>query len=402
MVDKIELFKLLLHKDFYAQHRHKIDPEVFPEVLWDLYDSLQDAHAETVNDVTCRGLYAIHKTKFPSLTTANDKVLQELIKKIHEAEDLDRSLADVVVSRGLDELKAMRIAKVALSIAEGKEDDWGEIQRLLDDNMNVSGVEFVSTDIEELTKDIDATFRWHFNLPQLDQAVGKIGPEVFGVLAGPVNSGKSLMGIHFAFGPDGFADQGAKVMYIGNEENLKRTMLRAMCCYTGRTKKALLEDIIGSQRIWNQIKDRVFLINDYSMSVNKLSGIIPQYKPDIVLVDMLDKLKIGGTFSRTDEKLGKIYESAREIAKKHQCVVFGMSQTNGDSFGQLTIEQNQMAGSRVDKAANADLLFTLGSLPSTEEGQNLFRRLYVAKSKLEGNGEKINCRIIPEMSRLAQ
>jgi len=60
MVDKLEIFKLLLSKPFYESHKHQVDKAIFPEVLQDLYDSLEEAHKQTVNDVSCRELYNIH------------------------------------------------------------------------------------------------------------------------------------------------------------------------------------------------------------------------------------------------------------------------------------------------------------------------------------------------------
>lgn len=400
MTEKIEIFKLLLSKDYYNNFRHKLDPEIFPEALQDLYESLIECHATAKGDITARELYAMHQTRHKTLTDANKNVIIEIIRQINEVPIPDKDIAEVLITRALVELKATRIARAALQIAQGNNEDFSEIQRLIDDQSATSDIEEVTNNIEELLEDIQKTYKWEFNLPELNSKVGKIGPEVFAILAGPVNSGKSLMGINFVFGPGGFAEQGAMCLYIGNEESLKRTMLRGISCYTGLTRQELWDNMKQAQEQFNKIAANIKVIDDISMTFSKLEYLTKKYNPDIIVVDMLDKINVGGGWGKSHEKLALIAERAREHAKKFKCAVFGLSQTNGDTFGQLTIDQNQLAGSRVDKAANADLVLTLGQLPSSDEGGENFRRIFVAKSKLEGNGAKINCQIIPHLSRL--
>jgi replicative DNA helicase len=400
MTDKIDIFKLLLSKEYYNTFRHRLDPEIFPEALQDLYESLIEVHATAKGDVTARELYGIHTTRHKTLTDANKAVIIEIIRQINEVPVPDKDVAEVLISRALVELKATRIARAALAIAQGNTEDFSEIQRLIDDQCSNAEIEEVTNNLQDLLEDIQKTYKWSFNLPELNEKVGKVGPEVFAILAGPVNSGKSLMGINFVFGPDGFADQGAMCLYIGNEESLKRTMLRGISCYTGLTRQELLDNTASAQKQFDKVCKNIKVIDDISMTFSKLEFLTKRFKPDIIVIDMLDKINIGGGWGKSHEKLALIAERAREHAKKFKCTVFGLSQTNGDTFGQLTIDQNQLAGSRVDKAANADLVLTLGSLPSSEEGGENFRRIYVAKSKLEGNGAKINCQILPQLSRL--
>lgn len=398
-MEKTELFKLLLSKEQYANYRHRVVKEIFPEALHDLYESLEEAHKTTDADITCRDVWAIHQIRYPTLTDANKNVIKDILVKVNESQLLDADIQDSVVNRALVELKATKIAQASLEIAQGKKEDFYEIQRLLDDTSDKHDIEAVSTDAVSLTKEIEDSYRWEFNLPELHEKVGKIGPGLI-ILAGPVNSGKSAMGISFTFGPKGFAEQGARCVYVGNEENRKKLMLRGMSCYTGMTRPEIIADPQKAQAIYNAIKDNVIMVQDSITSFSKLEYIINQLKPDILVVDMLDKVKLVSTAkAERYMELGDIYARAREAGDKYQCAIFGLSQTNGDTFGQLTIDQNQLAGSRVDKAANADLILTLGQLSSSEE-QNNFRRIFVAKTKSEGDKEKINCMIQPHLSRI--
>lgn len=399
-MEKVEIFKLLLNKLEWNLYKHRVDKEIFPEILHDLFGSLEEAHKTSKNDITCKELWYIHNTRYPTLTESNKNIIKSVIKQISDAEVLDPTIVEQVFNRALVELKATRIAQAALEIANGSNEDFSALQRLIDVDVTKEDINLVNTDLTELLHDISESYKWKFNLPQLDRAVGKIGPQVFCVLAGPVNSGKSLMGISFTFGPGGFAEQGAKCVYVGNEEDMRRTVLRAYSSFTGMTRDEINNNPSRANTLFKKIRPNIYPIDDYSMNFSKLEYIIKKYKADIVVLDIIDKIKMGGSFQREDQRLSKIYEMAREIAKKHNCAIIGTSQTNGDTFGQLIIEQNQLAGSRVDKCANVDLLLTLGSYPVAEETMTNHRRIYVAKSKLGGNDARINCMIEPYLSRL--
>jgi archaellum biogenesis ATPase FlaH len=398
-MEKLDLFKLLLKKHNYNNYRYKLDKEVFPEVLHDLYVSLETAHQKTTKDITCKDVWYVHLALNPTLTEAKKQALKDILAQINLAEDADPELSEYLFNKSLVELKATRIAQAALEIAQGRSEDFSALQSLLDDTSGSDDIEFVSSDVKSLTEEIAESYKWQFNLPDLDKAIGKIGPGLI-IMAGPVNSGKSCMGLSFTFGPGGFAEQGARCVYVGNEENRKRLMLRAMSCYTGMTRDEILDEPEKAQRIYDKIKEQAIMVLNPVTNFSELTHITNKLRPDILVVDMLDKVQAPSS-SRSEKymQLGDIYARARDLSDRYQCAIFGLSQTNGDTFGQLQIDQNQLAGSRVDKAANGDLILTLGQLPSTDENNN-FRCIYVAKTKSEGNNSKIYCNIQPSLSRI--
>jgi archaellum biogenesis ATPase FlaH len=398
-MEKLEIFKFLLKKEHYSNYRHKITKDIFPEMLHPLYESLEETHSQGSVDVSLRELWAVHLIRYPTLTESKKNVLKSLFSKIHETEELSTELAEFVIDKILTEYKATRIAQAALEIAHGKTDDFSIIQGILDDNSNHHDVEIVTSDVRQLTEEIEASYKWSINLPELENAIGKIGPGLI-ILAGPVNSGKSCMGLSFTYGPNGFAEQGARCVYVGNEENRKRMMLRAISCYTGMSRDEITENPEYAQKVFEKIKGNTMMVLNSVTAFSELTHITHKFKPDCLIVDMLDKVQ-SSTSYRSDRhlQLGDIYARARDLADKYQCAIFGLSQTNGDSFGQLVIDQNQLAGSRVDKAANADLILTLGQLPSSDENNN-FRQIYVAKTKSTGDKAKVTCNLIPHLSRI--
>ncbi len=402
MSEQLELFKCLLNKDFYNDFKHKVTKELFPEELFDLYDALEFAHSATPGSLITADLWAVFKMLNPTLTTARKTAIYNIINAIKAADSLNIDIAKQTVNRALVEDKANKIARVSLEIASGKHEDWGLLRSLLEADVVKQDIDLVTTNLQNLSADIVATYKWRFNLGELDKAIGPIGPEVFIVLAGNVNTGKSLAAISFVFAPGGFLDQGAKVLYIGNEESLKRTMMRGATCWMGMTKAEIINDPKAVQEHFDKITKHCYMIDDVAMNFNKLNYVVDKLQPDIVVLDMLDNIPVTGTFARGDEKLGKIYREARELAKRHKCAVFGLSQTSAESMGKLYVDFDKLAGSKVDKAASADLVLIIGKLSSdlNADSNDNFRVINVAKSKLEGNGAKVNCQIQPQISRL--
>lgn len=406
-LEKLDLFKALTNKKFFADNAHKLTQELFPEQLWDVYEALEETHkihTEESEYITLREIYAMYLQMNPSLSEAKKNVVKDIFVQIKETELLSESVATEVFNRAMAELKATKIAHAALEIANGSNEDWDKLKRILDEEIVKDDIVFVSTSVKDLKDTISSTYKWRFNLPALDAAVGPIGPEVFAILAGPVNSGKTAMGISFTYGPGGFLEQGARVLHIGNEENMTKTLLRGVSCHTGFTEAELNDPAIESraQEMFDRIRQNVFPVNAVGMDFRRLNRIATKVKPDIILLDMLDKVKTDGKFNRSDEALGNIYEHARELGKMHSCAVFGVSQTSAESFGKLYYGFDKLAGSRVEKAANADLILLLGKQMTEFDGQgdSPYRVINISKAKSSASGKIVTCSLQNTLSRI--
>ena len=79
--------------------------------------------------------------------------------------------------------------------------------------------------------------------------------------------------------------------------------------------------------------------------------------------------------------------------------IIGVSQANAEADGRTVLRFTQMAGARVGKAAEADLIIGIGK--ETEEGgsDNGLRHIYVSKNKLGGKHGTCTTVIKPEVSR---
>ena len=102
--------------------------------------------------------------------------------------------------------------------------------------------------------------------------------------------------------------------------------------------------------------------------------------------------------ARTDEKLRAIYTSAREIAKRRQCVVIAISQASAEAQNKDHISFDMMENSKTGKAAEADLIIGIGNRASNDP-TNTSRVLNVSKNKITGWHGDPSCLLDKYISR---
>ena len=122
-------------------------------------------------------------------------------------------------------------------------------------------------------------------------------------------------------------------------------------------------------------------------------------KPDILIIDQLDKLNVSGTFARTDEKLREIYLKFREICKRHDVFGIGISQASADAENKTNVTYAMMENSKTGKAAEADLIIGIGKSDITDNQRYSRRYLTISKNKLTGFHGNIVCNLETATSR---
>jgi len=162
-----------------------------------------------------------------------------------------------------------------------------------------------------------------------------------------------------------------------------RTQMRAISSFTGLNKEQIVEDVDKAHEDWNKIKDNIKMIDTVDWTIEDIDSHCEKHKPDIIVIDQLDKINIGGTYARTDEKLRAIYTSAREIAKRRECVVIAISQASADAHNRDHISFDMMENSKTGKAAEADLIIGIGNRTSNDPTNNT-RVLNISKNKITG------------------
>jgi replicative DNA helicase len=274
------------------------------------------------------------------------------------------------------------------------------INRYQENFMPKETIQEIKHDVASLLHSTRDVSKYKWNLKGLRDICPGIGPSTFSAIFALVETGKTAFLISTLFAPKGFMAQGAKVMILGNEEPVERTALRAVSSFTGMTDAQITADTVKAHNMWDVYRNQcVFLNTDEVPSMEELDQLIAKHKPDVVGIDQLDKMQIGGNYARDDIRLGEIYRSARTLSKKHSCAIIGVSQANAEADGRTVLRFTQMAGSRVGKAAEADLIVGIGKEQEDSGEDNKLRHIYVSKNKLGGKHGTCTTVIEPEVSR---
>ena len=401
MIEK-QMIRLMLNKKFYTQYKGTLSPTVFAGDISSLYETIQKSHEKYEDDIKIDELYSLHTAIFnPALTRAAKEKFSELIEDIREVQEPNKEIAKDIMRILSDRDLAQRIAVEATEIFNGKEANFAEITGMIDKRkviVDEDKAPAVTNNINEVLDLLGMTTKWKFNIPMLRDNVGGIGGGNLMISFARPETGKTAFWISLCAGPEGFAEQGAKIHAFINEEPAIRTQMRAISCYTGMTREEIIQEKNMAQRVWSEIKDNISMFDTVDWSMEDIDAHCEKHRPDIIVIDQLDKVNVTGTYARTDEKLRQIYTNAREIAKRRDCAVIAMSQASADAHNRNSISFDQMENSKTGKAAEADLIIGIGR-NSIVDLENKIRTLCISKNKINGyHGEPV-CTIRRSISR---
>jgi len=357
MIEK-QMIRLMLNKNFYTQYKSTISPTIFSGDISSLYDTIQKAHTRYKDDLKIDELYTLHTGVFnPALTRAAKEKFNELVIDIKEVEEPNKEIAKDIMRILYDRDLAQRVAVEATEIFNGKEANFSEISSMIDRHkagVDDDKIPAVTKDIDEVLDLVNITTQWKFNIPILKENIGGIG-------------GGNLM-----------------IVFARPE--------------TGKTREGIIQSKMETAEQWAKIKNNISLFDTVDWSIDDIDFHCEKNKPDIVVIDQLDKINVTGTYARTDEKLRQIYTNVREVAKRRDCAIIAISQASADAHNRNSISFNQMENSKTGKAAEADLIIGIGRNSNTDT-ENKIRTLCVSKNKINGyHGEPV-CTIRRDISR---
>lgn len=398
------LLKNCLKYDFYEQNKTKLRASLFEDTLKEVYETIISSHEKFAQDITPLELFSFWKANNPTSTKSWADDVEDTINATSNAEDIHPDIATDVIENLWRQNVGLDVANLGIKMSEGEVSAMDDLNRLLDrvsegylpDDFG----EPTTDDIYELLAVTSDDNRWKFNIETLSRNVYGIGAGEFAVVFACPETGKSAFIVSLCAAPNGFCEQGAKVLYLGNEESTKRTKLRAIQSYTGLNREEIEFDPVAALSRYSGIKDRLIMKDIQEWDVQKMEAYINKMKPDLVILDQADKLAVAGQFNAGHERLRELYRRLRETAKKYDCAVIGVSQASAEAENRTRLTMTMMEGSRVGKAAEADLIIGIGKLNSGEEdGPDNSRFLTVMKNKLSGFHGTIMCNIEPEISR---
>lgn len=398
--------KSLLSNDFYEKNKEKLSKQLFEEDIRDLYQVITQAHEEYNHDLSTEEIFSLWKINNPVATKTERYEIRELIEDVKLSEGISEDIAAASIEKLWQRHLGKIVMEKGLDISEGRIDAFNDVVELIEAHRDG----FMPNDLGEPTT-LDIGEIWdrrtdegylEFPIPTLAKRIPGIHRRKFGVIFARPNVGKTAFVLTLACGPGGYIDQGHKVLILGNEESTEDTIERAYGTALGMTKKQIAEDRDKAIMIFKaKMQGRLVIYDCQDWSLDKIEAAIDRVQPAAVFIDQLDKVDVSGKFNATHERLGEVYRRAREVAKRHNCLVWGISQASNDAKGKTRVTYDMMAGSKINKAAEADLIIGLGKQEAgvEEEDDNPMRFVTVSKNKINGwHGVEI-CNLHGEVSR---
>ena len=383
-----KILKALLDKEVYTNYRKKVTNISDGMKPWfNTLDQWFDSHDSSL---TVEDLHNLHVSHNPAITNSARQLIDTTAKLIAET-DVNSEVITTLITEKYNQEKYTNFAEKFIKLSEGNtkihlQDIEREFKEFTEGIVKEQefGADIITP--EMMLDAADAQGKWTFNLPIWQEKIGGIGPGVFGLFAARPNAGKTLAGIHSCFGPKGWAEQGAKIFWHGNEEAIHRTKHRAICCWSGidffdskRNKRQ--EFINAAVEFDTKFKDRVIFYHQTGLDYLKYEDIIKEHTPDIIIVDQLDKLYVPGD-QDGHIRLRKLYTTMRENTANYPVAIMGVSQASDEASGKKFFGFESLEGSKTGKGAELDLCICIGAENLQQDSGA--RYFFVAKNKLTG------------------
>lgn len=297
---------------------------------------------------------------------------------------------------------AYKLTNLLEQFNEGAEVDLGSCLRTvveqfeLDCNRKVK-TPWVKDDIGDLLQDDMDDRGLHWRVPELALSMRPLRPGDFGIIAARPDVGKTTFCTdqlsHFAAQlPELYPDEPRSILWFNNEGPGKRIVSRLYQSALNASITELVDmhkagDINARyEAAIRGPKERIRVFDIHDFWNHEVEDVIRQTPPALILFDMVDNIKFGGAANnngqRTDQLLEAMYQWARVIGVKHDCVVLATSQISADGEDLCYPSLSMLKDSKTGKQGAADFILTIGA---RQDFPNM-RYLGLTKNKLAREG----------------
>lgn len=376
------ILKAFLNKDKYETFRSYLNLDLLdknhPE-LYRLFVALDELHKQGSNSTqyTLEDLRLGLFTLYPKANSGSyyDPIFKQL-DELSYSDDAIMLYLRQLESRG----KALKLAKQALDIAEGKGEYTDlriEEETVIDDESWKEN--FVVNDYVKLMEARDQSPGLHWRLPSLNAALGPLRKGNFGfVFARPETGKTTFLASEISY----MAEQTDRpVIWFNNEQAGEDVMKRAIQGALGWTEAQMEEDREATREAF-MLNHSNFIINDDGDTTKReVERICKAVNPALIVFDQIDAIK-GFAADRNDLELKAIYEWARALCKTYGPVI-GICQAGGSGEEKKWLTMNDVDSSKTGKQGTADWILGIGCIH--EPGSEYLRFMHLSKNKLQGD-----------------
>lgn len=292
---ELALLRTLMDKQFYDDHRGSKCPDrLFGKDNRKIKYALDLAIENYQRSVTPDEIEALFISSNPSMTSAQKNSYQEIFNRIKRENALGKDVAQEVLAKLFQQVVGEEIANLGFDYVNGAKSTLEPLRELLDrytdDFMPNLHVDWDDISIDTLLSQNDLETRWKFNIPVLCEKVEGVNAGHLIEVGARSNIGKTSFHASMIASPKGFASQGANCMVLCNEERSPRVGARYLQACTGMTLLEIKEDPKTARDKYDKIRDNIFLKDVTNKDMAWVESVCKSYKPDVVVLDMGDKL----------------------------------------------------------------------------------------------------------------
>lgn len=366
---------------------------------------------ESVETIRAEPFTLWFKLVHPKLNDQDLAVYAALLKQIDE--DADPGVEKGIIERLVAAASAAKIAD-ALEQWQGGEDFdlFSRMQREVQDfeSQLVRRTDFAQelTPFEELLEAEEQEVGLDWPLACMNACIKPARPGDFIIVAARPDQGKTTLLSHIVthWAPQVdklFPNEKRSGIWLNNEGPSRNIVLRALQSSGGWTDEEMFalnkkkHDKYGTELRAQYVKNlggrpgvlRVFSIHDRWNY--EIEDILKTHRPAFVVFDMIDNVRFGGELAnfgtRTDQALEAMYQWARMIAVKYDCVMVATSQVSAEGEGQQWPPQSALKDSKTGKQGAADVILMMGSVAQQQPNLAGSRYLSTPKNKRKRRGK---------------
>ena len=389
-----QIIALLLSRENFEKAKALVTKDMFDKRYKTIFDAIMHYHTKYEGDLSKDNLFLVHRNLYPAMPDSTREAVEEAIKNIPEDVDGDPQFVLDTLTEFWRREMARKVGETAIDIWNGESTNFGDLRQMVDQIINqdsatgILSMQREETDVETLFQEFDEDPDFPFPLTTLHDEVSGTYRGNLGIIFARPESGKSSF---CAFLSAEAIRKGHRVGYIMNEETARRMKARILTAYFNVHKDNYEDSLPEMKEVYKrEIEENLYIMDSVGSDIAEIDQFAKLNKIDILFVDQLDKVKIGGEFSRGDERLKELYVNAREIAKRNFCMVWAVSQASYDAHGRQLLDFAMLDGSKTVKAGEADIIIGIGKNPGEDDDT---RFLNVSKNKISGWHGHVVCEI---------
>lgn len=385
----IYILKYICIYNIYSKYNQYIDIKLLRDRYRELsliYEVLYDLLEKHKRDITLDELQLTFLGSYPNLKQEQFRAYEKIFSAAKETE-----VKQDVVEESLETLRrrnlASKISDQAYLVSEGK-GEWDKfletVEKLGNEQPVATPIEFVTDDLDTLLNDVIDKPGLRWRLDSLNKSLGSLRKGDFGFIVARPETGKTTF---LASEATFMAPQAqGPILWFNNEEQGSKVKVRCFEAALGATIAQIQANRKRAVEAYGELtKHNIKLFDQAEIGRREVENICLQMQPSLIIFDQLDKIK-GFDADRNDLVLGKIYQWARELAKRYAPVI-GVCQADGTADGVAWLTMHHVADAKTAKQAEADWILGIGK--TYRDGYEMIRHLNLSKNKLMGDPDTL-------------